>query len=249
MDDEAHDELRELRYRAYGPGADIHHDVVAMERLRLLEAAERAEEDPAADEPERPRVDSEPAERLSGESVAEPVVASQPRQVLAGWSRRRLVWTWAGSLVAAALVGVTASALGGALSAPGDPVQVGSLREEADFVWPEFLGTRTDDARGYSTFLGLTALTTDRQWGGGATDTCLIMVEAAEVDSAAGDGRSATLGCGTAAFPASVQFEVTSDMPAELLERFPLGTELQLVLVKSQPGPGGFVIDIFTAAR
>ncbi|MBD3943067.1 hypothetical protein IF188_15330 [Microbacterium sp. NEAU-LLC] len=46
------DELRLLRARAYGPGADIHDDPEAMARLQQLEARERQPSQPVAEQPE-----------------------------------------------------------------------------------------------------------------------------------------------------------------------------------------------------
>lgn len=54
-------------------------------------------------------------------------------------------------------------------------------------------------------------------------------------------------GCGTTAFPATVQFKVTADMPPELIERFPVGTELQFALSKPNPTADILEIGIFAA--
>lgn len=247
MDDAESSELRDLRRRAYGPNADIHRDPEALNRLRQLEGIDQTPEGPDLGEPAETPMVSAPSVPADGEEPARtdglPSTADvSPRR---RWTRRRLAWTWAGSLIAAVLLGAGLTAWGSSIVAPGEPVRVATLRQAA-LEWPEFLGTATADARGFTEFLGMTAITSERQWGGADTDICVIVLEAADAQMTANDGRTLPLGCGTAAFPATAQFQVTPDMPAELIERFPVGTQLQFVL-SEQLAEGIFEIDVFAA--
>ena len=89
---------------------------------------------------------------------------------------------WIGSVVLALILGAILTVLGnGWLTRVGDVHQVGSLREVDDFAWPESLGTETADARGYTEFEGLTVITSEQQWAGIGTDTCMLVVKSADV--------------------------------------------------------------------
>ena len=238
MDDPVNAELRALRDRAYGPNADIEQDSAALARLRELEHTGRwgsagpgAMQDIEGSTPHvqgirpakvAPQVVSEPAPTNPGA----PFERDQER-----WSLRLRRWMWIGSVVLAVVLGALLTVLGdGWLSRSGDAQQVGTLREVDDLVWPETLGTATSDARGYTEFHGLTVITSDQQWAGIGTDTCMLVMKSADVTLTTPTGGSLHWGCGTTDFPATVQFEVTTSMPAELIEQFPVGTALQFVL-------------------
>jgi len=162
------------------------------------------------------------------------------------WSLPQLRWMWIGSVVLALILGAILTVLGnGWLTRVGDVHQVGSLREVDDFAWPESLGTETADARGYTEFEGLTVITSEQQWAGIGTDTCMLVVKSADVTLAAPSGGSLYWGCGTSAFPPTVQFEVTAGMPAELKDEFPVGTEIRFVLRTAQKEAlGGLQVDV-----
>lgn len=144
---DARAELDDLRRRAYGPGADIHSDNQALERLQELEEQERvasqmatAPAEPAA--PSRVGVlgpatptSVHPDADLPGRSVVPVETVGAP----ATWWRRLPLWVL---LVGVALVGV---GIGVALPRPSSasptatvsPVEAGDL--ESDFLSAEAL--------------------------------------------------------------------------------------------------------------
>lgn len=257
MDEGVKEELRALRDRAYGPHADIHHDPAAVERLRELESADRGvtPEGAAIDVPlgcvlhEQQTPPAEEVSPQAGSESASPALRS-PRLDYRSWSLHRIRWVWIGSIVFAVILGAALAVVGdGWLSRVGEVRQVGTLREVDDLVWPETLGTATEDARGFTEFHGLTVITTEQQWGGIGTDTCMLVMNTADVTLAAPSGGSLHWGCGTTGFPATVQFEVTTSMPEELIEQFPVGTALKFAL-RASPNEalGELEIDVLAHA-
>ncbi|ANG84668.1 hypothetical protein [Microbacterium aurantiacum] len=210
MEADAREELRALRARAYGPGADIHEDPVARERLRELEALvqeqarDRADaaSPPAAASAEPSEPEGEPdagREPTSEEPAPEP---RSPRRISAGW--------WAASVVAALAVGAGGAVAVTAVSQGAGGAQViASLPPEPEVPWPRFLGAETGDSTSFREFYGLADMV--------------------------GSGSGYQWACGTRSFPPSVQFEVGSSnsLPDELRARFPAGTELQFTYVPS----------------
>jgi hypothetical protein len=99
MDDNSLDELQRLRARAYGPSADITHDVAALRRLRELETTARpsSEADVPPDWSDQPQPAPNPAVSTACTFVARvpPPVPAVPRRV-------RLLWV--SSVVAAAVL-------------------------------------------------------------------------------------------------------------------------------------------------
>lgn len=252
--DDVDGELRALRDRAYGPNADIQDDPAAVKRLRELDQTGRtvttgqiATEIPehAAPHPQG----TPPSTDVTAQASLKPaapdlrVTSTADRK---RWSLPQLRWMWIGSVVLALILGAILTVLGnGWLTRVGDVHQVGSLREVDDFAWPESLGTETADARGYTEFEGLTVITSEQQWAGIGTDTCMLVVKSADVTLAAPSGGSLYWGCGTSAFPPTVQFEVTAGMPAELKDEFPVGTEIRFVLRTAQKEAlGGLQVDV-----
>ncbi|GAA0489045.1 hypothetical protein [Microbacterium aurantiacum] len=235
MEADAREELRALRARAYGPGADIHEDPVARERLRELEALvqeqarDRADaaSPPAAASAEPSKPEGEPdagREPTSEEPAPEP---RSPRRISAGW--------WAASVVAALAVGAGGAVAVTAVSQGAGGAQViASLPPEPEVPWPRFLGAETGDSTSFREFYGLATVSAERSWGGPGSDRCLIVFQTVEADMV-GSGSGYQWACGTRSFPPSVQFEVGSSnsLPDELRARFPAGTELQFTYVPS----------------
>lgn len=235
MEADAREELRALRARAFGPGADIHDDPVARERLRELEALvqeqarDRADaaSPPAAASAEPSKPEGEPdagREPTSEEPAPEP---RSPRRISAGW--------WAASVVAALAVGAGGAVAVTAVSQGAGGAQViASLPPEPEVPWPRFLGTELDDSTVFREFFGLTPVSAERQWAGPGSDMCLAVFRSTEADMTASPSGY-RWACGTRSFPPAVQFEVVSAdaLPEELVARFPVGTELQFMYVPS----------------
>lgn len=235
MEADAREELRALRARAYGPGADIHEDPVARERLRELEtlvqeqARDRADaaSPPAAASAEPSEPEGEPdagREPTSEEPAPEP---RSPRRISPGW--------WAASVVAALAVGAAGAVAVTAVSEGASRAQViASLPPEPEVPWPRFLGTELDDSTVFREFFGLTPVSAERQWAGPGSDMCLAVFRSTEADMMASPSGY-RWACGTRSFPPAVQFEVVSAdaLPEELVARFPVGTELQFMYVPS----------------
>jgi hypothetical protein len=110
---------------------------------------------------------------------------------------------------------------------------VATLTETPEFTWPEYLGAPPAQSRGFTEYLGMTVLATGPRWNGVGSDDCLIVLPTTEAGMAAPMTRSVQVSCGTDDFPATVQFNVTRDLPDELVERHPTGSALQFVLTAS----------------
>ncbi|MEV8274365.1 hypothetical protein [Microbacterium sp. NPDC077184] len=235
MEADAREELRALRARAFGPGADIHDDPVARERLRELEtlvqerARERADAaSPPVAEPEGPEEPPDGSDAGREPTPQEPAAEPRsPRRISAGW--------WAASVVAAFAVGAAGAVAVTAVSQGASGAQViASLPPEPEVPWPRFLGAETGDSTSFREFYGLATVSAERSWGGPGSDRCLIVFQTVEADMV-GSGAGYQWACGTRSFPPSVQFEVGSSnsLPDELRARFPAGTELQFTYVPS----------------
>lgn len=236
MEADAREELRALRARAFGPGADIHDDPVARERLRELEALvqeqarERADAaSPPAAEATHPAGSAAPEPETDRDSAAEDAAADTPapRRIATGW--------WAASVIAALAVGAGGAFAVSAVSQGASGAQViASLPPEPEVPWPRFLGAETSDSTSFREFYGLATVSAERSWGGPGSDRCLIVFQTVEADMV-GSGAGYQWACGTRSFPPSVQFEVGSSnsLPDELRARFPPGTELQFTYVPS----------------
>lgn len=236
MEADAREELRALRARAYGPGADIHEDPVARERLRELEALvqeqarDRADAaSPPAAEPDGPAGSVAPEPEADRDTAAEDATAdtAAPRRISPGW--------WAASVIAALAVGAAGAVAITAVSEGASRAQViASLPPEPEVPWPRFLGTELDDSTVFREFFGLTPVSAERQWAGPGSDMCLAVFRSTEADMMASPSGY-RWACGTRSFPPAVQFEVVSAdaLPEELVARFPVGTELQFMYVPS----------------
>lgn len=243
MDERRDDELRALRERAYGPGADIHDDPVALARLDELERALT----PVPAEPERPviaAVDEPEAEHPLDENPADPEPASSigpdVPDVLPAISAsapersrpsRRLVWLWAGSVAAAAVIGAAVTTA--TLTWPGD--RVAALAETDVSEWPsEFFGSPQEGSRVFEEYLGLKVLVVPNAWGSAEAGVeCVFVLRVADDDSGGeqqSPGELLTTGCGEETYPPSAAFVISDASPAELRERFDVGTSIKVVL-------------------
>lgn len=235
-------ELRELRRRAYGPGADIHDDPTAMTRLHELEngarAAAPAQEDLPAPPPlpapgpvtealpeqtadaQQSTTDAatDASERAAGRGIppADAATTETPAARVPWW-RRRMRLLWPASLVAAALIGAAATLSVQAVGAG----QVAVLAEDPDGEWPENIWDPAPaGARIFEPFNGLTVLAVPQDFGGTSQD-CLYITDDA---NAFGSG-----GCSAGTFPAIATLMVSRDAPQELRDRFGVGSALQFV--------------------
>ncbi|SDQ47549.1 hypothetical protein [Microbacterium sp. cf332] len=165
----------------------------------------------------------------------------------------RAVLTWAGSLVAVAVlaVGVTAFATARtartatALPADANVTHVTTLLPTGAQL-PAFFGSYADEQQGQSfePFLGLAVFQTDIIWApDDNANTCVFVTRVSDVESSTNDSWTGFMnqGCSAGAFPAAVSFVVREDQPEELLERYPVGTAMQFVLTEA--GVDVFVSD------
>ncbi len=246
------DELHSLRERAYGPTADIHADPAAMARLAELEAQARAVATPVpASEPDAaspapvdvalvdppapvpPREDAdveapfaEPLAPDAGTGIPAPATdapAAQPSSATPWW-RRRMPLLWAGSVVAALILGA-----GVTLAIESfESGAVAVLAPDPDAEWSDAIwgGPDAQDAIGFEEFFGLTVISQPQQWSSAGDTLPCMAIFGGEGDNIIYAGS----GCGAGRFPAVTSFVVSRDSPKELRDRFPEGTALQFVL-------------------
>lgn len=229
--EDASDELRALRARAYGPGADISSDPDALRRLAELEARTRA---PLA-ETER-ELASPPEQAPPPSPIPEPVEpasAARPRR-----TRVRVALLVAAAVV---LTAVVASAATLSLTDDGPP-RVATLAAVPDAEWPaQFPGADVGDAAVFETFEGMTVVSMQRGIRGPGSDAmCLYLVGGAPLYP--------TMMCSVGEFPATTVVLVGGDSPEPLRKRFRDGTALQFVLdggavqvyaIEPTPAPAG----------
>ena len=228
------DELRALRERAYGPGADIAGDPAAVERLRELEAAASVPV-PSVATPDSAIADADDPSPSTGsiaspgESSAEPagpsdaeddIVAPDDEPAAAVRRRPRPVVLGAIALVLALLVGA-AIAYGALQLRPGS---VATLTAAPDAAWPEFLGEQQEGAMVFEDFLGLTVAIVPQPWGGQDDVPCLFVL------NRTGASGITSVGCGAGGFAPTAALAVTATFPDTLISEYPVGTALQFVL-------------------
>lgn len=237
------DELRALRERAYGPTADIHEDPAALARLHALEE-ERAHRDAAPPAPAGIELDTEadieagidadaapddPLPRDTVEAEQEPTEPPDAHDGPTSTRRlaRRTVWLWAGSIVAALILGAAIWMATSAIVAD----RVAVLPEVDVTEWPtSMFGDPQEGARVFDAFEGIRVLVVPNAWGSpGADITCLFVVRAADEDGSA-TNEILTTGCGSEAFAPTASFTVTDASPAGLRDRFPAGTGIRVVV-------------------
>ncbi|HEX5858878.1 MAG TPA: hypothetical protein VFY91_12295 [Microbacterium sp.] len=247
MDEGAEAELQRLRARAYGPGADIQKDPLALRRLNELERLRSADDPPSSEEASEDDgigadeslqttagengVDHEPEAdpREDEDAPAEDGAPAKPRRRI---GTKWVAAIWVVSLIVVALIAAATTRA----AVPPAPLVTGArhiatLQESPAFVWPQFLGEEPPDSRGFEEFYGLTPVAADFSFTAGSTDTCIALVPSAQL---APESRPNLLqsipGCGAGAFTATVQIVVRGELPPQLLSGFPEGTALQFVL-------------------
>lgn len=151
------------------------------------------------------------------EAAADTAPAPQP------WWRRRMPLLWAGSVVAALLLGVGLTLGAQAL----DSGRVAVLHEDPEADWPrEVWGGPTEDSVAFDDFYGLSVLSQPQALGQRSTPVpCLVIFVGVASNVSYVSGA-----CGAGPFPAQSSILVDEQMPQELRERFAEGTALQFVL-------------------
>ncbi|HET8926776.1 MAG TPA: hypothetical protein VFN24_02990 [Microbacterium sp.] len=227
MDDTLTDELRTLRARAYGPAADIHDDPAALERLRQLESWGRTPPRPPDPASSPPAADAgapnpETADRTpASPPPASPAPAVAPAPPTRRWGRGRLLLVWIATLVAAGLAGAAAASL----MPRSESAPLATLAATQDASWPDFvLGDRPEGAVLFAEHLGVQMIAVPQEVQGGSS-VCLYAMSARDLPRGA-----FAVGCGAGPFAPTLTSVVGSDWPAEMLERFPVGSAVQYVL-------------------
>lgn len=244
MDDGLREELRRLRARAYGPGADIDTDPAAYARLTVLEELERSERAapaaappaPPAAGPVAPLARTDVAPETDGEDDEDDDDDPRPGERAPLVRSRRTLWIWAASLAVVAAVASAATTAGVGFvpvsTSRGAP-QVATLTEDPGTQTPAIFGQRTGDERAFADFYGVTAFVGTAQIDASENRSpCLYLLDTDEVGQDGGNGFRGNFvygGCGAGIFPATVQFVVADGMPAEFIARFPIGTSVQFV--------------------
>jgi len=242
------DELETLRRRAYGPGADIHEDVAALERLRALEQRDRPEPPSVAQEPARPDVafpfpfaevvvdkEPEPEHELRGRVAARAVLSVLGRAAARlAHVRRSTCFAIAGLAAVASLIATTLLVVE---RVQPDPLQTGAeqlarLSPDAGYPTLDFFTSSSTGARTFQAFHGVRVVVfASDMFGSASGGTC--MGAYSERDAQSNDnGFSGQLlwGCAVGSFPAHTQFR--SDLtgfPGELKSAFPGPTAIQMV--------------------
>lgn len=236
MDAELRGELERLRARAYGPGADLADDPDAAARLQHLEDIERrhradSAQIPVAEDP-LPVLEEGAAE---GDEIELEERPARPPVV----RRLRTLWLWAASLAAVAAV-ASAASIAATTFAPvartAGIAQVGTLQPDpaADTEAVTTMGFDSTGILAFADYYGLTAYAGSTQIDStGNTADCLLLVDTADV-AGMGDDNSFRGGfrygaCGAGAFPATVEFVVTPELPDGFRQRFPVGSSVQFV--------------------
>ena len=157
---------------------------------------------------------------------------------------KRVAILWISSLVAVALiVGAVTALTAPRTSTAGGVRHVGTVHPDPAFVWPEALGEQVGDAQGFTDFFGLTAVAGNGFFGTEAAETCILLLETAQIEGDENFALSPSrFGCGAGPFRATAEFVVQGELPPEMLERFPEGSALQFVLDGSR-------IDVYSDAE
>jgi hypothetical protein len=234
------DELRALRARAYGPGADIHLDPDAQRRLAELEEEHRPP--PVVDEPptlpdaelQGPAADEEPHE----ESAPSPPGTDDGPLLVRLWRRRGIRrGAWIASVVVAALVGAGV-AYGAALITPVPTSsglrQIATLSPSTTAVVPVGFFGRTEGAPVFE-YEGLTLFVSRLNFGEDEDVTCLDVLPTqsvplpSEYDPDQGIQGPFYSDCSAGVFPATVVFRLDDDQAAPF-DDIPEGRAVQFVL-------------------
>jgi hypothetical protein len=264
MDQDSLAELRQLQARAYGPASDIAGDPEAVERLEALQAQaasvgvatpERRTgtgdsewnewtdwvDDDEAPDSLGPVADLDPDVDLEDdESDATTESPASPRR---NRLRKWMPWLWVASLV---VVGALAAGWTFAstllvftpIDRDADTRQLAVLDVDEALVPPGFFGISGGELTGFHEFHGLTPMvSTGEIFGGPADQRCLWLMRTDDVDpDSLGVSGPLFNDCAAGEFPATIEMEVTEDLPQELRDAFPDGTGLQFVLDGSRVG-------------
>ena len=237
MDVELRSELQALRARAYGPDADLDRDPAAVARLQELEDLERlARVEAAVRPPVTPPTAPDAAPLVVDDDDVESGEPPARRPVV---RRARTLWLWAGSLAAVAAVASAASIAATTfvpVARTAGVAQVDTLRADpsADDSPVRSMGFDSSGVSVYADFHGLTAYAgTTQVDSSGTRAECLILIDTSTIP-ASGDITASQIGyryggCGAGAFPATIEFVVTPDLPDAFRARFPVGSSLQFV--------------------
>ncbi len=262
MNPSGRSELEALRYRAYGPSADISDDPEALRRLADLEgSALRSEPDgpTAASSGAAPTTHSPSPTPPAATHVASGAAQVAPSHevpvgetpVPARLSRRpqvrRVVWVaWIASLVAVAALAAVVTyglvSIAPVRTSSGAP-QVATLDPDSAVSVPAgWFGAGASSAA--YTFFGLTLFETSYSMSGNGGGDCFTAALTSDMPEE-GDpqnGYSASgpvySGCRFGDFPATITFGVDSNAPPELRDRFP---DASLQFVKDGDRIGVFV--------
>jgi len=241
-------ELRALRWRAYGPEADIHTDEAAVRRLLELEgradaavvAADEANVESGADQP--PQV-------LAPDAATPPAPMPMPMSVPApergAWRRWRTPALWVASLITVLVATVVASnaVIQGVHANPQsiEAAQVASLRPDSGWDVPEFFafGGDLDDARGFEEFYGLRVVVIAGDSGLPMYDECMWVMTSVDAGASTVNSFDGPMfqGCAAGSFAPVVTFSVTSEFPEQLRQAFPDGAAVQFMLESIQLRP------------
>lgn len=253
------DELRSLRERAYGPGADIHDDPVALARLSELEAAaereaavERDAAHPADAHPADPHPEGADPEPIPEDADPDPIAsekqgaaasvpsaaeagepgAAEPRGRRGTRLPRRIAWLWAGSVVLALIAGAAL-----ALAAASWSGERAAVLAETDISdWPELsFGEPEEGSRIFEDYFGLTPVVVPDALGSDTQQRvpCMFVVILSDYDGGDPPGTAATTvtaGCAYGAFPPVASFTVTDASPEALREQLPVGTSVRFTI-------------------
>lgn len=196
-----------------------------------------ADRDPKSDERGRRTGFGDPDGSLPRDAVAatgpDPAApagdpeATGERPAVARGLPRRTVWLWAGSLVAALILGATITMASSAIVTD----RVAVLPEVDVSEWPtSMFGDAQEGARVFEPFEGIRVLVVPNAWGGPSTETTCLFVVRADADNGSATNEILTTGCGSEAFAPAASFTVTDASPEALRERFPVGTAVRVVV-------------------
>ncbi|MBM3715375.1 MAG: hypothetical protein FJW64_06490 [Actinobacteria bacterium] len=183
--------------------------------------------DPARD------AEADPDEDAEGAASTSPGRRRRRRPAMRS---QRSLWMWAGTIAAVAAVTSAATAVGttfAPVSRSAGVAQVDTLQVDPSFVPPPLFWPTPDGVTGYDDFFGLTAVVGAlRVYSDDAENLCLYLVPSEDIADTDSSYRGGQVygGCGAGVFAPTAQLVVSDDAPAELQERFPVGTSLQFVL-------------------
>lgn len=207
-------ELRALRARAYGPGADIAGDESALRRLEALESRRRSRSAAPPDSPGVAESDGAPrAHRDRGDRAIVPP-GPGPGPARRGLSRP-LLWAWSGSLAVATVAAAVVASVATAAFAPPASMVPGARHEatlaiDETFSWPGMF--EGGMGRFYTAYAGYVPIATTIF----GPEECLMLYRADAIDPDSDTYRGdSSYGCGAGGFPPSVVVSVGAETSGE----------------------------------